>query len=231
MLARYEPDTNRDRPWADLFEPEPGTDLDELVETVMREMGGHLISTWVEVAEALIAAGGTAERRGHIFTHDLAELPPVPSSDFDVRPVSEFTPADLVEACMEAYPPGHLDFLPGEDDPAVVERRLVELMEEDVIGPLLACSRVVLRGEQVVGAALVVRMDRRLPFGGPWLAELFRRPGARGAGATVLAAMLHAARADGHRTLGLVVTDGNPAARLYERAGCRYVGTFVNVLV
>jgi GNAT superfamily N-acetyltransferase len=234
ILARYEPDERTGgRPWADLFVPEPGADLGEVVEAVTREMAGHLVSTWIEVAEALIAAGATAERRGHIYSHDLrSEMPAIPYTALTLRPASDFEPSDLVEACMEAYPPDHIDFLPGEDDPAVVERRLVELMHDGAIGPLMDCSRVAVDADgRVAGAALVVDMPRPVPFGGPWLAELFRRSDARGEGRRLLAATIHAAAGDGCRSFGLVVTDGNPARTLYERVGCRYVGTFVNVLV
>ena len=55
--------------------------------------------------------------------------------------------------------------------------------------------------------------------------ELFRDPGARGAGRALLERAL---RAHG-RALGLAVTDGNPAERLYAAARLRRVFTAFSV--
>jgi ribosomal protein S18 acetylase RimI-like enzyme len=57
------------------------------------------------------------------------------------------------------------------------------------------------------------------------VAELFRRPGddVRGTGRALLEATLHAATEAGLPALGLAVTEGNPAQRLYESLRLRRV--------
>ena len=81
----------------------------------------------------------------------------------------------------------------------------------------------------MLGAALVNDNPPRPPFGGPWLAELFREPGHRGVGGALLRSALHAAAQDGHATVQLAVTEGNPAQGLYEALGFRVVTSTLTV--
>jgi ribosomal protein S18 acetylase RimI-like enzyme len=53
--------------------------------------------------------------------------------------------------------------------------------------------------------------------------ELFRDPAHPGTGRALLERALQRAAAAGLPALGLAVTDGNPAARLYEAVGFRRV--------
>jgi GNAT superfamily N-acetyltransferase len=57
------------------------------------------------------------------------------------------------------------------------------------------------------------------PTGGPWISQLFRHPGARGIGGPMLRRALALATRDGLPAVGLAVTHGNPAQRLYEATG------------
>ena len=50
---------------------------------------------------------------------------------------------------------------------------------------------------------------------------MFRGPGGRGAGRALLKRALGLATRDGLPALGLAVTEGNPARRLYEELGFR----------
>ena len=55
------------------------------------------------------------------------------------------------------------------------------------------------------------------PRNGPWVIDVFRTPGHRGVGRALLQRALALADVD---TLGLIVTEGNTAARrLYEASG------------
>ena len=78
----------------------------------------------------------------------------------------------------------------------------------------------------LVGAATE---DMPPPLHGPWLLELFRVPGRRGVGALLLERALHELAAAGHASLGLSVTEGNPARGLYERLGFATVWSAVAV--
>ena len=88
------------------------------------------------------------------------------------------------------------------------------------MGPLLACSGLTVRDDgSVAGAILVNGSNGEPPLGGPWISQLFRHPGARGAGVPLLRRALAVATRDGVPAIGLAVTDGNPAQRLYEAHG------------
>lgn len=68
---------------------------------------------------------------------------------------------------------------------------------------------------------------------GPWVTEVFRHPdrSPRGLGSLMLSAVLSRAAADGLTEIGLAVTEGNPARRVYETLGFRLVGTSITVLI
>jgi hypothetical protein len=66
---------------------------------------------------------------------------------------------------------------------------------------------------------------RRAAFGGPWVMEVFREPGARGAGK----ALLQRALVLSEGSLGLAVTHGNPAERVYASLGFKRIFTAYSV--
>ncbi len=99
-----------------------------------------------------------------------------------------------------------------------------ELLTERQFGPVLACSGVALdAGGTPVAASIVTGAPGEPPFGGPWVILVFRAPGHPGAGRALLARALRIAARDGLPGLGLAVTHGNPAARLYEDLGFRRI--------
>jgi GNAT superfamily N-acetyltransferase len=120
---------------------------------------------------------------------------------------------ELRPAHEAAYGPGH------PDRSVEVGQGLAPLLEGGVVGPVMPCSRMAVVGGEPVGAAIVCDAPAEPPFGGPWLAELFRAPDERGVGALLLDATLWQAAADGLRSIGLAVTEGNGARGLYEDAG------------
>lgn len=85
----------------------------------------------------------------------------------------------------------------------------------------------------MVAVALVNRISADPASGGPWGTELFREPGRDGAGpgGILLRRALAVLAADREASLGLAVTEGNPARSLYERTGFRLTGTSRRLLL
>ena len=81
---------------------------------------------------------------------------------------------------------------------------------------LLPSSGLAIADDRVIAAILVGTItDAPPPFGGPWIMEVFST--ARGAGRALLGRALQ--RTEG--SLGLAVTEGNPAIAVYESLGFR----------
>ena len=130
---------------------------------------------------------------------------------------------DLLPARLRAFARGHVDHATERAQEAVLER----IVAGREAGPLLRCSRLAVDVETggVIGVALVTDPPAGPDDAGPWIADIYRDPAPRwaGLGSTLLYAVMTAAVADGQRTIGLAVTDGNPARRLYERLGFQVV--------
>jgi ribosomal protein S18 acetylase RimI-like enzyme len=209
-----------------MFDREPGVGADRAAAAVRSELPGWRIAADEELGRALIAAGGTQRRHGHLYSFDLSrkptgwDAPPgITLKDID-RPA-----ADLVAARLAAYPPGHPDLVHLPDDN---EAELHQLIYGGAFGPLLAGSGIaVADGGAVVGAIILGTMPGDPPRNGPWIVDVFRDPAYRGVGRALLRRALALATVD---TLGLVVTDGNDAARrLYEAVGFELVSSAIVV--
>lgn len=185
-------------------------------------------------AAAHRAAGARLVRHAHDMALDLTSLRPAsdwmdPALPRDLRLEPVIRPAsELAAAATAAYVPGHPDAGPSPDE---VEDRLRQVLSGQVTGPLLpqASAAIVETGSGSVAAAvLVTRLGATSWWpGGPWVAEIFVVPARQGhgLGRTLLlrsAAVCHAA---GAGRMGLSVTDGNPAERLYAGVGFRRVRT------
>jgi len=173
----------------------------------------------------LVAAGGRARRHGHVMSRDLLRdpAPPVwrePPLPAGMRLTPVDRPAfDLAPACLAAYPRTHPDFdhIPAPERP---ELELEEIISGRLMGPLLGCSGLAVgEGGAVLGAVLVNGTSGQPPTGGPWIAQLFRHPAARGTGGPLLRRALALATLDGLPAIGLAVTHGNPARALYAAHG------------
>ena len=202
---------------ADLFELE--APVERAVPAVLDELRGWRVAGSETLGRALVAAGARPARHAHVYTHDLRQLPKA-SSTFELTPVDR--PArDLLPAYLAAFAPGHPDRM----EPADALKHLNAIVAGK-LGPLLESSGIALRNGRVVGGILVARMtEGPPPFAGPWVMEVFREPGAHGAGR----ALLERALALSTGSLGLAVTHGNPAEKLYAALGFKRVFTAYSV--
>ncbi len=232
VVATFVRGTRDGHPLADDLEPVPGVPLGALAAQIAQELPGHIVGAPTDLGEALVALGAQPRRRVRVMLRDLPgralAVPPAPD-DVRMTTVGAHAARDLAPVFAAAYPPGHPDHRPGD-----ARAQLEALVGGAVIGPLLACSRIARDAADgtALGAALVFDHPGEPPLGGPWVGELFRHPAApRATGTALLAAAIQAAGEAGLHTLGLVVTDGNPALRVYERLGFVVVRRFLAVLV
>jgi GNAT superfamily N-acetyltransferase len=205
--------TREGRPWArDVVVRAPGA-----VDRVLADLAGWLLTGPTELAFALVARGATLRRHAHIMTLDLAGWS---APDLPVPAGVRFVPcdrpaADLLAAHLAAYGPGHVDHDGGTAERAVDE--LARLLSGELVRPLLRASRLAVDTSGAVVAGCLLNDMVPLPF----VTNVFRDPARSpaGTGAALLATALAAAAADGLSRIGLAVTDGNPARRVYERLG------------
>lgn len=229
-LARFREVQSEEGLLADLFTLSAGVAPQDAVAAVLADLSGWRIGAREPFGRLLVAAGGRPGRHGHLMSRDLVRdpaprdwlEPPLPAG---VRLIAADRQAiELAPACSAAYPPDHPDFLhaPMDERPEI---ELEAIMSGRLLGPLLRCSAVAV-GEDgaVLGAVLVNGRPGEPPTGGPWIAQLFRHPKARGTGSALLRRALALATRDGFPAVGLVVTHGNPALGVYEAHG------FVEVL-
>lgn len=200
----------------------------DALELLRAELSGWRMLTAPSDGEALLRAGARLKRHAHGMRRDLRSDPPprewarlVPARPLRVaacdRPASE-----LLDAWREAFPPDHPDRV-SDSDQQVLAELLQPLLTGRVLGPVLACSALVVDAEDRVVAGLVVN-DRD---GVPWVGDVFRRPAAEfaGLGGLLLRRAMAWLSEQGWHEVGLAVTVGNPAQRLYERLGFTITGT------
>ena len=224
-LARFVLLVREDRSVADLFSLADGVEPGRVVPVVMEELAGWRVAAEEPFGRLLVGAGARPKRHGHVMSRDLVRdpgptawlEPPLPAG---MRLTAVDRPAlDLAPACLAAYPREHPDFdqIPTPERPEI---ELEEIMSGRMMGPLLRCSSLAV-GEDgaVLGAVLINGTPGEPPTGGPWISQLFRHPDARGAGGPLLRRALALAARDGLPAVGLAVTHGNPAQRLYEAHG------------
>ncbi|MFI2611362.1 GNAT family N-acetyltransferase [Kitasatospora sp. NPDC018619] len=231
-VLRYLPGEREGRPWADLLEV-----LDEragAVGFIRAELPGWVVSGPPALGRELMAHGARVLRHAHTLRRDLRADPP--PADWAATPLRDGLravpcdrpPEELYGAWRAAFAPGHVDFRPGEDARVLAER-VAPVLAGELIGPVLPSSLLAVDGEDRVVAGLVLT-DRD---GRPWVAEVFRHPerGYRGLGADLLRRGLGDAAARGLADVTLVVSEGNPARRLYESLGFLHQETSLTVVV
>ncbi|MGV9533081.1 GNAT family N-acetyltransferase [Streptosporangium sandarakinum] len=224
----YVEDVRDGRSWArNVEELGPGA-----VDAVMSRLPGWAVSAPVEFAGRLVSRGARTLRHVHRMRCDLSDVRPTADAAPDGLRFTPWDrePAEVFPAWLAAYPPGHPDH---RSRKMTLDDELAPLMRGEVMGPLLPCGVLAVRDDaggedEVVGGVLVTDSND-----GPWVTEVFRHPdrSPRGLGSLMLSATLSRAAADGLTEIGLAVTEGNPARRVYETLGFRLVGTWLTVLI
>ncbi len=218
---------------ADLVEPSPGMPLRQVADAAVSPFAGWAVSAPPELGRILVDLGATTLRHAHWLARDLVEDPPNPAwADLvPAMPGLRVAPASMdpwayLDAVIAAYPPDHLDFEVRATPAERVAEDLAPLLD-GTYGPLLAASGTVQRTSvgdvpgEVVATCLVTD---RAPAG-PWVVDVFRRPEPdyAGLGSLLLRRALALLAQGGWPTLGLSVTEGNPARATYDRLGFRPV--------
>ncbi|WP_248963401.1 GNAT family N-acetyltransferase [Sphaerisporangium perillae] len=230
-VLSYVEGTRAGRPYADLAEVlGPGA-----VEVILREMPGWVVSGDEDLGRRLLAAGGRLLRHAHVLSRDLRADPAPPEwaeTGYGVVACDAIPAAEVFPAWRAAYPPEHPDHNAGGDT-AALELDLAPMLAGESYGPLLPCGGLLLRDDGVAAGVLVADLNGEPPFGGPWILDVFRDPRPRyaGLGAVMLRRALALATLHGLPALGLAVTDGNQARRVYERLGFRRVLSSITVIV
>jgi GNAT superfamily N-acetyltransferase len=178
-------------------------------------------------AAQLLSSGGRLRRLAHDMVASL-EVSRVPTPRI-VEGVSvegvESDPKAIAIAASAATPPDHADheIWLGVDRARYWKQLLAG---EGSCGAVLPEPSRLLRSRdgEIVGVVVVaaMRVSDWWP-GGPWIPEIFVVPDfqGRGLGGLLLDYAMEACADAGHQRLGLTVTQGNPAQRLYERFGFR----------
>ncbi len=231
IVLAHTPTTREGRPWADLAWRMPEVDAARCSDALRSTLRGWVLSTEDEaLATELIGRGARVLRHAHGYSRDLRADPAPSSWGAPEVPAGlhltgvERSAEELARLLLAAYPPGHPDCFGWTPEEA--RQEIAGILAGRVLGPLLPCSGLALDGERVAGVCLITLRDGTPPHGGPWVIEVYRHPAPRyaGVGAALLRRALWLATREELPALSLVVSDGNPARRVYERLGFRHVG-------
>ena len=208
----------------------------DVVGTLMESRRGWAVVGAEGLGTALVEAGATWVRHAHQMLRDLRADPPDPawarlappaglrSGPVEAGPTAPL--AALGRLARRAYPEGHPDHRTDADLRHLDDAHAAVLRHGSA--PLCASSALVRDGDRPVAAALITDDPA-----GPWVLNLMRDPDPpyAGLGGLLLRRGLAVAAGHGDRSMGLAVSDGNPARHLYERLGFRPVASFVTVLI
>jgi GNAT superfamily N-acetyltransferase len=226
-IGRYDHDERHGVVYADLFLREPGVSAERAAATVLVDLKGMRIAGDEALGRELVAAGGQPLRHAHLMSHDLSERPALPDVPGYRLTEVDRPAADLMDAFLAAYPPGHPDHRAETYERA--HAAIDGYVRGHEFGPLLRGSGLAVAPDgAVAGAMLIGALPGDPPLNGPWIIEVFRHPAHPGVGRALIERALAIADVP---ALGLMVTDGNPARRLYERVGFRLVHTALVVQI
>jgi GNAT superfamily N-acetyltransferase len=222
-LLSYVPGERMGRPLADLVGLAPGRSAAEAVASVRSAWAGWVVATPdPNLAAALRAAGAEQRRRATVMSAALPSpaaamrLPTVPRRAVPVR--------SLLPGWRAAYPAGHPDHESGTDE-EVIASCWDGYDTPEYAGAEHRSGGIVLRAGRPIGGIIVGVREEPAPWGGPWVNDIWVDPAfaGHGIGTALLGQAQFVLHRDGFTTLGLVVSHGNPARRLYERCGFREV--------
>jgi ribosomal protein S18 acetylase RimI-like enzyme len=220
-LARFRPLGDGGTSVADRFRPLPGAALDRVAAQAVRDLAGTLLDTPDEGLGEALATLGHRGRSATELRHDLTGVP----EEVVLPPGWTLAPPgwddDLAEGLAAAYGPDHPD---GAWTPAATAEVRAMVDRGTPVPPLAgATARVVDPSGRSAGHVLCAGPVPWTADRCGWVLNLAVAPRAqgRGLGRALLGYALRGTAAAGLPTLGLAVTDGNAARRLYDAAGFR----------
>lgn len=232
-MLRYVHDEREGTPIADLATIVPGRTAVEASTAVLASPGlsGWLLSTENPVfAAQLVRAGAAPKRHKCVMQCDLREHPGSAPKYGRLRPTDPPRSADpslwaaILPSWRAAFPADHPDHFDGDDAAAIAF--CLRLVDGSELGPLHRSSTLLVdEHDRALAGVLVSVRPQDPPWGGAWIADIWRDPSLRGTGVgTVLIDRVKLLLAeDGHSSLSLAVTRGNSARASYDRAGFRVV--------
>jgi mycothiol synthase len=212
---------------AEAVRPSPGVPIQRVADQARLDLAGLTLET---PDDGLVAALGLPLHRAATeLRHDLAELPAPVTLQHGWSLTEGGWDDDLASALAAAYPPGHPDSGWTENDTRQV-RAMFD--KADPVPPLSpACARLVGPDGRSAGHVLCAGPVPWTGYRCAWVLNLGvgSRAQGRGFGWALLVHALHGSRTAGLPALALAVTDGNPARRLYDRAGFEPVARVLTV--
>jgi len=210
---------------ADFAQPKSHLSANEAARQVIDLRPAELIATPnEEFANALLNRGCTLQRHAFGMTLNLLanqrKQTNGPQHTYASQFIENFSAHELFDSWHCAYPPGHPDFLPGTKENLISEN-IQPLLDRSLLGPNHKCSQALTNDGDVIAAIIVSLREGEAPFGGPWVSELWCDPRFQhqGIGRTLLTTAITSLTEDGYTSLGLAVSYGNPAKKLYESLG------------
>lgn len=229
VLVRFVPTERDGRPMADFAVAEPGASPQEAASALLGTYAGGRVATEQDaLANALQALGAQQTRASTVMSRDLRADPPLTPWDDETFPrlisaaVDPTRGEELIALWARTNRPEHVDY----DPRPVVEiltHELQPLLDGVDVGALLPASAMLLDGGRIVACCLINDSAGDPPAGGPWVGDIFRDPDVHyaGTGAWLLRRAMVTLVRERRTTLGLAVTVGNPAQRVYQRLGFR----------
>lgn len=232
-VLRYVHDQREGTPVADLASVVPGRSAVDASRAVLASptLAGWLLSTDDPTLAAHLVRGGAAPKRHKcVMQCDLREHP---GSAPDYGPLTP-TPlpedadprlwAGILPSWRAAFPVDHPDHFDGDDTAAIAF--CLRLVDGTELGPMHRSSTLLVDADgRALAGVLVSLRPQDPPWGGAWIADIWRDPRLRGtgAGAALIERVKGMLADDRHVSLSLAVTRGNPAKGSYDRAGFRSV--------
>jgi hypothetical protein len=218
--------TSRDGlPAADLVVPAEGVSDEAVAAAALEAFAGWAFSGSVSVGRLLVSQGAAVMRHAHVMTRDLVADPPDASWAGELPAGADLSlaeapldPRAYLELIEAAYPPGHPDHVPRSEAERLAHD-IVPLLDGS-LGPLLDASQVAVEPQaDGRGRLVAICLINDFPDSGPWVTDVARLPDTAyaGLGALLLRRSMAQLAAEGRPTVGLAVSDGNPARRTYDR--------------
>ena len=226
----FEPSIRGNVSCADFAQPKSHLSVDQATKQTIELRPAELIITPnEEFAEKLVKRGCTLKRHAHAMSLDLTAYPTelfrsqheqAYQLSYPTQFIEQLTADELFDSWSAAYPLGHPDYLEGSRAELTAEN-LQPLLDRSLLGANHRSSLAVLQANEVIAAIMISLREGEKPYGGPWLSEIWCDPRFQhqGIGRALLEMAITDLIEDRFNSLGLAVSHGNPAQKLYESLG------------